>query len=444
MLVQDRASGLHEANIMPYRSSPIMRTAAFPGWISLVSKFDPTGPLSPRNAQKLLTSVTSSFRNHLDDEHPPIDKRISGRTNIHLSTILSGRHFNGRSYDRPVCHTPDVVSVHPATEDNCFTWLQQSAIPPMTHFKNCVSAGIANLSVAAACLEMEYNNASQSSDGIHKSLKSSGAGTILLNWLYSSSYEEGLKFLGYNKFRNHLSMFIIAEGKEHWIWEWLQELNTYIIIQCRPTNVQLTIRKIQEDLLRRRFTYELRTRRNLGFAIEIFSQRVQDISLLAGISVIDNLIFWFIRLLTSHRGLQYSGIELLIRIIDEWDVDPRYRLALVNLYRPQPRDDSLLSSNPMPGHDLACLAPALTLLRQYPTENIFTDSERRRLDLIFLSFRLVELLSQDGSDPAMRSATWVMRFLQAHFAAEIDAQPAPRPNADEKHNLQLLDILSGA
>ena len=436
---------------MPYRSSPIMKTAAIRSWRSLVAKFDPSGPLSPREAQKLLTSVTSSFQKHLDHKHPSIDKRTRTRTDIHLGTILSGRHFKASSYDGSVCHPPDVAPLHPVSLAECIDHLQQSSTPPMIHFRNCVSEGTANVSLAAACLEMEYRKAYLSSnDDLHKSLKSSGAGTTILNWLYSSKYGEGLRFLAHQRMRNLLTIFIIAEGKEHRIWEWLQELNTYIIIQCRPTYDQLAMRKIQEDILRQRFRFEFRTRHSLKSAIEIFSQRVQEISLLAGNPVIDNLIFWFIQLLAAHGGLQISGIELLIRIIDEWDTDPRYRSALVNLYRPQLRDDSILSLNPRPGSDLARLAPALTLLRHYPTQNIFTDSERRRQDLIFLSSRLVELLSRDGSDAAMRSATWVMRFLQAHFAAEIDAQPPPkayqpaRPDSDEMHNLQLLDSLPAA
>lgn len=277
----------------------------------------------------------------------------------------------------------------------------------MIHFSKCISAGIASYEIATTCLKFEFRKVLASSDvRLHESLKLSGAGTTVLTWLHSLSHGGSLSFLKDSALRNMLIPFIIAEGKEHLIWEWMQELKTYITIQSSSTEDEIAIRNIQLNILIERFGFETGPGPGLSSAIEIFSRTAPKIFFLAGNSTLDKLIYCFIGELAQHLTVNSDSIDLLAQIINIWDTDPQYRRSLVELYRPKGPD----------------VASALTLLREYPTANISADHVRRRQDLIFLSFKLAELLLRDGSDTALTSAIWVMNFLQAHFAAEIGSQ----------------------
>ena len=297
-----------------------------------------------------------------------------------------------------------------------------------------MAAGVATQGLAAACLRAEYTIADGLSPvGKRERAKSSGAGTTVLNWLNCSSHGEGPFFLRNGPLRRLLIFFIMAEEKEYLVWEWLQKLNNAPVVCPRSPGEQQSLGYYQYLIIKDILSFEWRCGHGMHSVVEKFSQKVQEISLLAGASVIDDLIRWLIRILGSLQTFKLSTIELLSQITDEWDTDPPYRYALVNLYRPQHAFGSLPS---LRGPDLA---PALTLLRRYPMETIFTDSDRRRQDLMSLSFRLVDLLSWDGSDTATKSATWVMGFLRAHLMAEIARQER---REREIRNLRLLDTLS--
>lgn len=406
-----------------------MNAAAIRSLKSWVARFDPTAPISTREAQKLAASLTYSFRKQFDIKYPLIDKRSKRSIEMHVGTILSGPHFN----DSSVCRIPNAARLNHDSQAECMNQLRQSADPPMIYFTKCVSAGVATQRLAAACLRTEYTiSHGLSLVDVREHAKSSGAGTTVLNWLNCSSHGVGLSSLKNPHLRKLLIFFIMAEEKEHLVWEWLQKLKNTTVARPRSPSDQIVLSRFQCSIIKDILSFEWRCGHESHSMVENFSQKVQEISLLAGDSVIDHLIRWLIKILRSWGGFKLSVIELLSRIIGEWDTDPPYRCALVNLYRPQHASGSLPSSR---GPDLA---PALTLLRHYPMENIFTDSDRRREDLMLLSFRLVDLLSRDGSDAAMKSATWVMGFLHAHFVAEIHLLER---REREQDNLKLLDTL---
>lgn len=373
--------------------------------------------------------MKNSFLWHLNRKHLSIRNRSRTSTDIHLHTILSGPHFN----NVPVWYHVSTAKSPNVSGEQSLHQLQQSPDSPMTLFSKCVSAGTATYRIATACLEHELKNALASSDvRLYESLKSSGAGTTVLNWLNSSSHGGNLSFLVHARLRKALIPFIIAEEKEHLIWEWMQELKDYSIIQSRSIHIRRKVRTMQYGILASRFECELEFEKSLGSTIRVFSQMMPKISLLAENSVIDEIIHWFIRRIVHRKVIQTHWIDVLKGIILKWDTDPHYRCAQVNLYRWENELQYLQ------GPDVAY---SLKLLQQYPTKNIFADRRRRRLDLIHLGFRVAELLLRDGSGSAMRSVTWVLRFLQAYFAAQIDSHRTATPNSRELSNLRLLDTL---
>lgn len=407
-----------------------MKAAGLRCWESFVAKMDPTAHFSSRDAQNFRTRLSLSFQKHLDREHLP----IRATTENHFHRLLSSPHFK----NTPRRHIRNIPTSGSVSQAKSLSHLQQFANSPLIYFSRRVSAGTATIELAAACLRFEFQNALASSDvKSAEYLKLSGAGSIVLDWLFSSSDWQGFSSLGSTELAKLLMTFIIAEGKEHLIWQWMQELND-MTIRCRFRHHQLAIRKFQRHLLILRFAFEVKYGLGLSSAIDVFSQTVQKISLLAGVDVPGRIIIYLIQKLIRRTELPVidgHSISTLIRIIDDWDTDPQYRRSLVELYRPEGPD----------------VASALMLLRQYPTDNISTDSARRRQDLVSIGFRLAELLLRDGSDTAIISATWVMGFIQGHFAAEIGLiQPNQQRRADraaikkidEESNLRSLDCLS--
>lgn len=403
-------------------------------WKSLVSKINQPLPLSARGAEKLYWLLQTSFQRHLDRRHPSISERSKTATQIHINSILAAPHFNNVSKRRPAI-------IPPLDQDSrAMSVNHLLAKFPMTYFGDCVSSGTATREIAIVCLESELRKALALPDlKIHDNLKLVGGGTTVLKWLHSCSQGESLAFLVDYRLLKVLIPFLIAEGKESLVWEWLQELKTHCILRSRSKGSQLAIRNIQRSILFVKFRFEITLGPGLEFAIGRLSLTAKDIYFLCGHSTLDDLIGYFINNLGrafSRTASNGESIDLMIQIIDKWQTDPLYRRSLAELYRTEG-----------PG-----IASALTLLQEYPTKDLPTDNDRRRQDLISLSFGLAKLLLRDGSDTAVTSATWVMGFLQDHFAKEIGytrkeksikSQSHKRPNSDEAFHLRLLDALSG-
>lgn len=385
--------------------------------------------LNSRDTKKFLLLLKSSFQKHLDGSHPSVQERSKTTTEIHLDTILAAPHFN----NAPKRHN---LKLENTSEEKSLYKIQQLAKSPMTYFSECVSAGTATHEIAGTCLAFEFRKVLASSPArLHESLKLSGAGTIVLNWLRSSNPGESLAFLKNHRLLKMLIPFIISEGKECLIWEWLQELKTYCIIRSRSTKDELLIRKIQYHILSQTFGFEIRFGSGLNSAIKSFSQMARRIFFLTRSSTLDDLILGFMKKVPQALAVTGESIDLLVQVIDEWDTDPQYRRTLLKLYHPDKTD----------------LASALTLLQRYPADNISTDSERRRRELIFLSFKLAESLMRETSVVARVSTHWVMKFLQDHFAKEIGFQEESDSHGSERNEtskgdkpsiLQMLDALS--
>ncbi len=412
----------------------VMKPSALRSWKSFVAKIHPPLPLSPKESQKLLSFLVSSFRRHLDGIHPSVLARSKTTAEIHLQTVLAAPHFNN-SHTRQVRGTQMRDS---ATKVGSLSQIRQLAKSPMGYFEKCVSAGTATPEIAAECLVYEFRKALSSPEvKLREALKLSGAGTTVLNWLRSPSREEGLSFLNNRLLLKFLIPFVLAERQESVIWQWMQELKTYSILRSRSEERKLAIQRIQYDILVLTFGFEIKYATGLSTAIETLAQTARNISSLAGTPTLVGLIGLFVVKLARSRPSTINGdsINLLVQIIDQWDRDPQYRRALVELYRPENPD----------------IASALALLQQYPTRNIAADTKRRREELIFLGFRLAELLIRDGSYTAMSSANWVMNFLQDHFAEEIgsrsqaeirQSERRERSKSQEASNIRLLDALS--
>ncbi|KAK8085231.1 hypothetical protein PG997_006502 [Apiospora hydei] len=214
-------------------------------------------PLNQRESQQLLNSITSSFRKHLDQEHPwqssssspeaaavppsaPISKRLEkavlsnkelpsnhqpGKlrpTDYHLDNILSNPLFTKPQRAGAGGRKPADIITLGAAADRC---PGRSA-----GFLASISRIINSQSVLA--LEKRVR------------LGDTGAGLKVVQWLRSSGLDHNLEFLHNSVLIKHLAPFLYAEGLEEVVWTWLSRLGARIVSSPEDKETQQAIANI--------------------------------------------------------------------------------------------------------------------------------------------------------------------------------------------------------
>lgn len=197
---------------------------------TLAKKLHPQLPLTPRESQQLLSLLTTSFRTHLDREHPVeaqtpnARKAVSNedREALHTtsSAALASQHIDA------VLSNP-LFAVKPSRRGS------EAAVSdilknPMGWFTNEVATGNATLSKASLCLEMLDRRTAEQTPKLHEG-KTPGA--IIGNWLRSSGLDASNEFIelcigkpqskrSSNIFMSRLVSILVADGKKPLLWKW--------------------------------------------------------------------------------------------------------------------------------------------------------------------------------------------------------------------------------
>jgi hypothetical protein len=184
-------------------------------------------PLNRREAQRLLDTLTTSFRKHLDKEHGwlPDEAPSAGATqpavthrrptDHHLSSILSNPLFN------PPSISPTSTSVgSPHSRHGAANFAKEAAV-----FDEAVARGMMTMARAHGFLLAVRNIILRSSFlSVHDGMRASGAGTRVATWIQSSGLEKDLSFLHKENFLRLLVPFMVAEGLEEKLWTWLEQI----------------------------------------------------------------------------------------------------------------------------------------------------------------------------------------------------------------------------
>lgn len=187
-------------------------------------------PLDKRESKKLLDALTTSFRIHLDREHEPLSKPTTLQstpavkylpsterpTDRHLRSILSNPLF-GRID----------LAASPATEPSLAESISLSRLAS-THkdvFERAVAKGLMTIPRAHGFLLRVAKDIRDSSTvSVSQGLRESGAGLLVVQWLRASGQERELSFLSHERFTQDLVRFMVAEGLDELVWNWLQRL----------------------------------------------------------------------------------------------------------------------------------------------------------------------------------------------------------------------------
>ncbi|KAF1978622.1 hypothetical protein BU23DRAFT_450155 [Bimuria novae-zelandiae CBS 107.79] len=167
---------------------------------SLASKIHPQLPLTPRESQQLLNLLTTSFRSHLDREHPagPSEAPLPSTT-TQLARVEYGRRAPS-SYDSASEHIDSILS-NPLLARRPQRRGSDSAAAellkdPLAWFLDQVAIGTANVAKASLCVDVLQRNQSKNS-ARRGSLSSNDQrpASMIAEWLRTSGEESSKDFL---------------------------------------------------------------------------------------------------------------------------------------------------------------------------------------------------------------------------------------------------------
>lgn len=307
---------------------------------------------------------------------------------------------------------------------------------PMDAFKERVSQGTADLGTAKFFLNIQ-NKACLASPAatMREAMKSCGAASTMLQWLWSSGMEDTGQFLKDQEFVELLVQFIIAEGSRSRILGWLYrcyspEETPFPSLHALDTN------RIRKWLFKRLIQGEIAYGNGLESAITLFLEivvflrssgstksTIQQGTVAAAWALTTSVIH-----LPEAAQPEPSIIGPFLETMKNFSTD-RLLNAYLCIY---------LQKQPDP-------QPALTYFMKLSAEAIETTTAKRRLHTVLLGLRAAESFLQYGRQT---EALWIMKYLQTNFAQDLGS-PVPKvsrhyPIKDEpeEKSLFLLDSLA--
>lgn len=234
----DAVISIPSAGMFAYHTPTRMKSSAIvQGLKSWASALHPQLPLSRRESQRLLTALTSSFRRQLDEAHPPHDnsdarlrppssgdgalksERSHGMhsssatfADRHMASVLTNPLLaQGRASKKPDAATVTVeLQKHPSKD-------------PIEVLEEYHENGHANIPIALACLD----SAQKSLEGLSENEKAArirerAVGKRTLLWLSKTEMFKDEAFIENKRFALVMVDFVIKEGYEAYLWEWLK------------------------------------------------------------------------------------------------------------------------------------------------------------------------------------------------------------------------------
>lgn len=181
-------------------------------------------PLTRRESQLLLKTLTTSFRNNLDKEHGHWNEN-SSVTSAPASIRQTTQHEH---HHRPIDRHVRAILSNPLFSYDRATHNIRPAAPerdPMDVFDEAVAKGLMNPQRAAGVLKAKRHSITQSSTvSVNETVASSGTALRVIQWLRSHGHERDLSFVSCTPLISYLTQFMVEEGLEEIAWVWLARL----------------------------------------------------------------------------------------------------------------------------------------------------------------------------------------------------------------------------
>ena len=202
---------------------------------ALASKINNQAPLGPKESNRLLTALTSSFRKHLDEVHPSkphddgkrpavgVTSQNTDRHDIHSSAVLAEKHMASLLTNpllvknaKPVQEVkPDVNAQKAAIE-------LENGANPFDLLESYHAKGRATIEVAV-CVMRHFRLSIKGlsyEDQIQR-VQSEQAGSRVLSWLWNSKTMHSKAYVDNNQMQDGLVWLLMFEGHEEALWQWL-------------------------------------------------------------------------------------------------------------------------------------------------------------------------------------------------------------------------------
>lgn len=203
-------------------------------WKAFADKIHPNGatPLTSKESSRLLNALTSSFRKHLDEAHPVSleYKPESGKDGVSTSKIdLGAMHSSAAFAQRhmaSVLTNPLLVKEAKRLDHDTakVELTKNAAMDPISLLEEYNEKGAATVHIAELCLEKAKSTYDMSSaDQKQSYLTNIQAGHRVFLWLLTSAKYLSTSFANNNRFKHLMAFFLIREGREENLWQWLKK-----------------------------------------------------------------------------------------------------------------------------------------------------------------------------------------------------------------------------
>ncbi|CAO2647887.1 Nn.00g088090.m01.CDS01 [Neocucurbitaria sp. VM-36] len=425
-----------------------MQSAASKRLLStLTSKIHPQLPLSPRESQQLLTLLTTSFRAHLDREHPlslpessqprPLQKpagnngqRSHSPARAASSYASATRHIDSILTNPLFAVKPHQTGSGPAAVD--------VLRDPMTWFLHEIATGAADLPKAAMCLEVLANTPTEPPPRLRDGRT---PGSILAEWLQTSGLDSSKQFLEFcvaksgksSWFLHRLINLLLAEGKIEVPWRWFIRSNEQ---RANETGVDAwKVINFKRQLLAKMVSLEATINLDKGLATFLQAFRIAEVNGHA----------------STYSILKPAGAQLVNHIIRNPDQphDPKLYQSFLQTCQTWlgPWSSAVESMLWLHHPSQPSALPGLRFI-QAPTGAITfvqaTKQSRRRF-LVQLCLGVARQLMEQEK---YAEAQIAMEFTKEHFAdivlskvPVVQQETIQRKAREERKNLELLDSL---
>ncbi|KAK5680401.1 hypothetical protein LTS10_007329 [Elasticomyces elasticus] len=225
-------------------------SAVFLGLKDWASKaLHPQLPLSSKESQKLLTTLTGSFRKHLDEVHPPIAGKSQPRQGTvknsnasprtpHSSAALADKHLSSILTSPLLSKRSGAISKADQDFANCKIELHKNTgKDPIALLEEYDARGAATLPIAHLCLSMfEKSLKGLSHERQRRQVAEVEPGRRTLLWLWRSELHQSEGFVDRLDLIDMLTFALMREGLDKSLWDWLSLDMGYVIKETsRPT-----------------------------------------------------------------------------------------------------------------------------------------------------------------------------------------------------------------
>lgn len=366
-----------------------MKVSTALGLKSLMSRLHPPLPLNPRDSQKLLHLVKSSFRQQLDQQHQ--SSKETEAANKHISSVLASPLFKN-------CSTTTTSGSWAGQAKSLARTAQEEVEESITYFEQKVQEGTATLELARNCLRVRLESIRSLPSGeVRHALRKSRAAATILHWLWSSGLDQSTR----DKTLLRLFIpFLVAQGKDAVIWHWLRAARP------DPDHIPAAEAASEGVFLRQFVSSTVHHGGGLDAAIAVFLQAVEIHKTSEhrsySLSPAGFKLAAFVRnaSVSQISGLDPETYNSYLQSISIWTLRPQFFHALLSLYHPQRPDSS----------------PALQYLRTFEPKGLDRLGPKPRLNILRLCLVTAKHLLASSE---YREARWVMDMLQNNFAEII-------------------------